>query len=66
MVKSLYALNIHSEKIKDSDTKIEAILMGTRIDDPHGKYVSDFSPTDVQKGLITCLNKLLLDLLMMI
>jgi len=38
------------QKIKDSDSKLDAILMGTRIDDPHGKYVSDFSPTDVDKG----------------
>ena len=26
--------------------------MGTRIDDPHGKYVADFSLTDTDKGKV--------------
>ena len=29
---------------------MKAILMGTRGDDPHGKWVQDFSRTDVDKG----------------
>ena len=29
---------------------MKAILMGTRGDDPHGKWVKDFSRTDVDKG----------------
>ena len=26
--------------------------MGTRVDDPHGKYVTDFSLTDTDKGKV--------------
>lgn len=37
-------------KIKESKPEIKAILMGTRFDDPHGKYLQDFSPTDTDKG----------------
>jgi len=38
------------QSIKDDGVPIKAILMGTRIDDPHGKYVQEFSVTDVEKG----------------
>lgn len=38
------------QNLKDTETSIKAILMGTRIDDPHGKYVKEFSLTDVDKG----------------
>ena len=41
---------IYIENLKDTETSIKAILMGTRIDDPHGKYVKEFSLTDVDKG----------------
>ncbi|CBY43642.1 unnamed protein product [Oikopleura dioica] len=37
-------------KIKRSNPSIGAIIMGTRFDDPHGKYLKDFSPTDTDKG----------------
>jgi len=37
-------------EIKSARPEIKGILMGTRIDDPHGKYVSQFSLTDVDKG----------------
>lgn len=53
-----FVLKKYLEKIKDSDSKLDAILMGTRIDDPHGKYVSDFSPTDVDKGERYCLTRI--------
>jgi len=38
------------QAIKDDGTEIQAILMGTRQDDPHGKYVKEFTVTDVEKG----------------
>jgi len=37
-------------QIKTEQSNIKAILMGTRVDDPHGKYVTDFSLTDTDKG----------------
>ena len=37
-------------EIKNNVPDMKAILMGTRGDDPHGKWVKDFSRTDVDKG----------------
>merc|ERR1711935_113821 len=37
-------------QIKTDHPEIKAILMGTRVDDPHGKYVDDFTLTDTDKG----------------
>jgi len=37
-------------EIKTNVPDMKAILMGTRGDDPHGKWVQDFSRTDVDKG----------------
>ena len=40
----------HLGEIKNNVPDMKAILMGTRGDDPHGKWVQDFSRTDVDKG----------------
>ena len=39
--------------VKSEHPNIKAIMMGTRVDDPHGKYVSEFCLTDTDEGFFS-------------